>query len=166
MKKIKLRQLVKEELQKMVSEVGEGTAKVYDWRLLQKGREGSEYIFNSEKAEYIVEIYPPEEAPLSKGSIVVSFYVNADEEADNKYEKITNLNEVYSVMATILNIVVEHVKANEQIQSIAMSPAASFKGDDRRASLYRRYMEKNVKKLPGKWDTTLGGDGELMLYKL
>jgi len=166
MKKIKLRQIVKEELEKLVSEVGEGTSKVYDWRLLNKGREGSEYIFNSEKAEYIVEIYPPEEAPLSKGSIVVAFYVNTDEEMDNKYEKVTNLNEVYRVMATVLDIVIEHVKANEQIEYIAMTPAKSFKGDDRRASLYRRYMEKNKNKLPGKWDTALAGDGELILYKL
>jgi hypothetical protein len=163
MKKSELKQVIKEEIQKVLSEVGEGTGKIYNWRSLKNSKEGSEYAFDSENTDYIVEIYPRE--IWAPGTVIVSFSANSSDESDNRYEKITNFNEVYSVMATIMDIIVEHIKANKHVYSIVIAPSKSFETDERREKLYRAYVRKNIGKLPGRWDSTSTPDDEIILFK-
>jgi hypothetical protein len=128
----------------------------------------------SEKAEYIVKIgasvqgafnlsFDGEADPTEDYQMLsaVSFNVKGAEE-----EAFTNLNEQYSLMATLTDIIVEFLNTSRdylKIQKLYIKPKSD--GDDnplldsRRGRLYLVYVKNNIKKLSGSWTAEMDKEG-------
>lgn len=167
-----LRKLIKEEILNIVYEVGEGTGKIYDWKIdriknLSQDRKIYRYLFDSENIDYVVTIYvePPRSSVSNEDKLAaITFY--ADDSADfANYEKSTNLNELYNVMATVMDITLNFIKTNEDINQIYISPSKAFKDDNRRTKLYTAYIQKNLSKLPGQWKADYSDPEVINIYK-
>lgn len=148
MNKLTLKKLIKEEAQKLVKEIGEASGKKYEWEQLRSGdlsKPGArqKYSFLSDSgAQYIVTLTHENE------------FIEIDFLADGDYN-MTNRGELYSVMATIVDIVKFAIKdltkgssGNEDIRGLKYMPVG--KGNDllgmQRDKLYQAYIEKA---LPG-----------------
>ena len=148
MNKSILKKIIKEEAQKLVKEIGEASGKKYSWDQLESGdlskSGGSQsYDFWSESGvKYIVTLTHENE------------FIEIDFLADRNYDT-TNRGELYSVMATIVDIIKFAIKdltkgssGEEDIRGLKYVPVG--KGSDllgtQRDQLYRAYIEKA---LPG-----------------
>lgn len=54
----------------------------------------------------------------------------------------TNKNEQYRIMATIVNILKQHLSKTPNVSEIAFSPSKYNEGDERRANMYKKYISK------------------------
>lgn len=148
MNKSTLKKIIKEEVQKLVKEIGEASGKKYSWDQLESGdlskHGGSqEYDFWSESdVWYIVTLTHENE------------FISIDFSGDGEWE-LTNRGELYSVMATIVDIIKFAIKdltkgssGNEDIRGLKYVPVG--KGSDllgtQRDQLYQAYIKKA---LPG-----------------
>lgn len=151
-------------LKEILSEVGEGTANTYPFKLDSGGYTFiSRYVFKALAGEYEV-FFTPSHAYISKDNKVMVDDEFEDKE-DMSYEEsleyerdgflvgfrvvggdhgdVTNKNEMYKVMATILAI----IKVNNNIHNpdyYKFQPAKKNKMDDRRLNLYLAYIKKNI----------------------
>ena len=148
MNKSILRKIIKEEAQKLVKEIGEASGKKYEWEQFRDGdlsKPGGrqKYSFLSDSGvKYIVTLTHENE------------FIEIDFSADGNYDTI-NRGELYSVMATIVDIVKFAIKdltkgssGNEDIRGLKYIPVG--KGSDllgtQRDQLYQAYIKKA---LPG-----------------
>ncbi len=151
-------------------EVGDGSTKKYNWSVLNQTKVWNgtnyEFTFSSENSQYIVDITHDED---SRSRVNVSFYANDDNEPD--YQKLTNFNEVYNVISTVVDIVIEYLKMaednNEKIGIISMTPVTNQvdREKNRRQKLYRRYIDQNIHRLPGEWDILYGENDEISIWR-
>ena len=166
-----LKQIIREEVLNIVREVGEGTAKIYDWRLekninLRFGRWVYKYKFDSENIDYVVSIYTePLDSPNDSKKAAITFYTD-DSANFADYEKSTNLNELYNVMATLMDIVLDFIQIHDDVGEIYISPSKAFENDNRRANLYMAYIRKNISKLPGNWKIDSSDPDEIIINKI
>ena len=157
-------------LLRILTEVGDGSTKKYDWSVLNQTKVWNginyEFTFSSENSQYIVEITHDED---SRSRVNVSFY--AKDDAGPDYQKLTNFNEVYNVISTIVDIVIEYLNmaedTNEKIGIISMTPVTNQvdQNKNRRQKLYRKYMDQNIHRLPGEWDINYGVNDEMSLWR-
>lgn len=148
MNKQTLKKIIKEEVQNLVREIGEASGKKYEWEQLTNGDlskfgESQQYGFWSESGvKYIVTLTHENE------------FINIDFTADGEWD-MTNRGELYSVMATIVDIIKFAIKdltkgssGNEDIRGLKYIPVG--KGSDllgtQRDQLYQAYIKKA---LPG-----------------
>jgi hypothetical protein len=99
------------------------------------------------------------EGPQYEMEVWISFTVDSSDED-------TNINEQYSVMATLIECVEDFIKKAskyfiiKQINILPKSdtgPDAQF--DSQRGRLYLAYVKRNIDKLPGKWTAFSDEDG-------
>jgi hypothetical protein len=102
---------------------------------------------------------PKEIGPSYVMEVWISFTVNNSDED-------TNLNEQYSVMATVIECVEDFVKKASKyflIKEITINPKSDTSGDatldSKRGRLYMAYVKRNINKLPGKWTAYANEDG-------
>jgi hypothetical protein len=131
------------------------------------------YTAHSDKAQYditmeamgrkrMVLMLPGVEKPkgqMYEMEVWISFTVDSSDED-------TNINEQYSVMATVIECVEDFIKKAskyfiiKQINILPKSdtgPDAQF--DSQRGRLYLAYVKRNIDKLPGKWTAYADEDG-------
>ena len=174
MEKSELKQIIKEEILNIVREVGEGTSKIYDWRFEREIKFGGSrgrlyrYVFDSENIDYVVAFntYTIDVGGGSKKKgVAVSFYAD-DSGSFANYKKSTNLNELYNVMATVMDIILDFMQIHDDVEILLISPSKAFEGDNRRANLYRAYINKNISKLPGNWKINSSDPEEITITKI
>jgi hypothetical protein len=169
-----LKQIIREEILNIVHEVGEGTAKIYDWRfereikLVRSGERVYKYVFDSENIDYVVTFntYTIDVGGgKKKKGVAVTFYAD-DSGSFANYEKSTNLNELYNVMATVMDIILDFMQIHDDVEILLISPSKAFEDDNRRANLYRAYINKNISKLPGNWKMDSSDPEEITITKI
>ena len=138
-----------------------------------------EYTFESEKAKYRVHIpaYYRKHTSISFGrkpgapkphDYNILLGVAFDIEGGSK-EEITNLNEHFKVISTVISIVEEVAKEVMKIewiklQEIYIAPAKEeFEKETpaektKRGVLYAAYLRKQTKRLPGTWSVEIDND--------
>jgi hypothetical protein len=97
--------------------------------------------------------------PMYEMEVWISFTVdNSDED--------TNMNEQYSVMATVIQCVEDFIKKASKyfiIKEININPKSDTSSDaqldSKRGRLYLAYVKRNIDKLPGKWTAYAGSEG-------
>lgn len=133
------------------------------------------YTAHSKKAQYDITIEamgrkrlvlqlpgkpkPKTKAPDYELEVWISFTVdNSDED--------TNMNEQYSVMATVIECVEDFVKKASKyflIKEITINPKSDNSDDanldSKRGRLYMAYVKRNISKLPGKWTAYADSEG-------
>lgn len=138
-----------------------------------------EYTFQSEKAKYRVHIpayyrkhtwIPAFRKPGAKSPQDYNILLGVAFDIDGgSKEEITNLNEHFKVISTVISIVEEVAKAVMKIewiklQEIYIAPAKEeFEKETpaektKRGILYAAYLRKQVKRLPGDWSVELDND--------
>jgi len=170
-----------------VNEIGDASAKIYpftsdkslkqimddavDWK--NKGlseryyTEELKYRFKTDKANYIVTFYiwmekktyinfsgTPDWKPGPPFDTVVQVGFTTEGNPD---DKITNLNEQFSVLSTITKIILEFVdkfnKEGGNIKKVHVAPkdesSKVTKIDSKRGKFYYAYIKKNISKIPG-----------------
>jgi hypothetical protein len=99
------------------------------------------------------------EGPQYEMEVWISFTVDSSDED-------TNMNEQYSVMATVIQCVEDFVeKASKYfvIKQITINPKSDNSSDaqldSKRGRLYLAYVKRNISKLPGKWTAYADSEG-------
>jgi len=97
--------------------------------------------------------------PVYEMEVWISFTVDSSDED-------TNMNEQYSVMATVIECVEDFVKKASKyfvIKEITINPKSDTSGDaaldSKRGRLYMAYVKRNINKLPGKWTAYANSEG-------
>ena len=102
---------------------------------------------------------PKSTGPMYEMEVWISFTVdNSDED--------TNMNEQYSVMATVIKCVEDFIKKASKyfiIKEITINPKSDNSSDanldSKRGRLYMAYVKRNISKLPGKWTAYANSEG-------
>jgi hypothetical protein len=150
----------------LLREVGEGTAKPYEYKhsrsvygniyftfktdpnpnrsFLGEPDEGTEYEVN-------LSFWDAETEKPSESNIDISFSTKYGD-----YEEETNDNMQYRVMATVIAIAKEILPKHPEVTTLTFTPSKANKMDTRRARLYKAYIEKQ---LPGKTVREVGKYG-------
>jgi uncharacterized protein YlxP (DUF503 family) len=130
---VNLIKLIKEEYKNIINEIGDSSAKSYDYEVIGTYEDESiEYRFitdlNTKYEVGITEFYTQDFSKRGNTGISVDFIANDS-------IKIENKGELYKVMATITNIIKNYVK-NKKIDFI------HFQTDNKRHKLYATYLKK------------------------
>ena len=155
----------------LLKEIGEGTAKPYDYKLVADvSGDAIYYTFttdpNPDKAftvngithlspgtDYEVDLryWDLEKNVRSSTNLDVAFSTHGGE-----YEEETNDNMQYRIMATVVAIVKEALSKHPEVTTLSFTPAKADKMDARRTRFYKAYMQKQI---PNSTVTELKGDG-------
>ena len=151
----------------LLKEIGEGTAKPYDYKLVADvSNDAIYYTFttdpNPEKTflgspapgtDYEVQLrfWDLEKNKRSSTNLDVAFSTHGGE-----YEEETNDNMQYRIMATVVAIVKEALSKHQEITTLSFTPAKADKMDVRRARFYKAYVQKQM---PNSTVTELKGGG-------
>jgi hypothetical protein len=152
MKKSELKQIIKEELSKIIGEIGEATSNPYSYKLTyEDGNNEDEGYYTYEfetnsgtKYEVSVKLsttYREKSGGKNTKEIVVAFKTK-----NGEYEDVTQENDSYRIMATVIQIVKDYLKETPDVDIIEFSPAKSKDNDSRRENMYKAYISKQ---LPG-----------------
>jgi hypothetical protein len=163
-----------------LNESGEGNAEPFKWTSVgdlktfieqlkamdpEYGDDTFIYKFSSDNADYIVntsvKTIPPTRLYNSKYDLYAAFGFDVE----GGKEKLTNYNEHYRVMATMLEIIIDFINTADTIENIDVKqiqfhPKAdnedSYFNDrdvnSRRGKFYKSYIEKNLNKLNKKYN--------------
>lgn len=151
-------------LVQLFNEVGEGSKDIFSW---EEGRpvefgEGVRttfsftgqvqyvvYIVHNTVLEYVEISFGVVDLDTSKGQL--DFVLD--------FQSSINKNEWSKVITTVMDILVTYVKKHRAaIDVIAFAPIKAHEEDYRRDKLYMAYINKNIHKLPNKWDIVQYGD--------
>lgn len=133
-----------------LKEIGEATAKPYDWDNYMDEDEYKEYGFETDSGlNYKLDI-AVSEGDEERDSAVVSFGISELDTWDyfTDYEKVPSKGELYKVMATVVDILKDFIKKNKQVKYMYFTTNKLGKevGKDQsaRLNLYRRYIQTHL----------------------
>jgi len=115
-----------------INEVGEGNSRMYGWVQTNPTDDTgyTKYTFRTKKGtEYKVDM-------LQDDTVLEIAFITKDG------FNLTNKNEVYPVMATVVDIIKEHIKQNPEIRIISFNPIKKNNNDNSRERLYLAYINK------------------------
>jgi hypothetical protein len=145
MKGFLLKQIIKEEIYKVLNEVGEGTSQIYKWEELSNNEWNTYVTFTTEsKTKYQVELeYFKSNSPFAKDLPGFSLAFSAKLKGKNEFSNtvITNKGEVYRVMATIVDIIQHYLKDNKIITYSPEKKSGEEFGKQRN-NLYKAFISK------------------------
>lgn len=128
-------------LKSILKEVGEGTAKPYKYSVEFEDDEEVKYNFQTDSGlKYEISLF---QAPRSRTNhrLVVAFKTQT-----GNYEELTNKGEQFRIMATVVDAIKKYLVKAPKVSDISFTPAKETGNDDRRATLYKAYI---AKQLPG-----------------
>ena len=145
MKKSQLRQIIREEISRVLKEVGEGTSNPYEWEELSSDEWRTHVIFTTDSGtDYQVELeYFKSSLQFAEGLPSISFEFSARTEDEDEFSGtvITNKGEVYRVMATMSDILQHYLKDNKVIMyTPEKKPGENF--GKQRDMLYKAFIKK------------------------
>lgn len=142
-----------------LKEVGDAGAKIYLYSKVKDTGWKIEYGFATDlKTEYIVKF------DIDDNMADVSFFTKDSldlvrrGEISTVFLSSTNKGEMFSVMATITQIVKEFLDKNEAIERLVISPSKESDEDDRRFKLYMAYINKQLDS--SKFDVEISNRGK------
>lgn len=136
--------------QHLLQEIGDASARPYDWDITKETKETREYKFETDSepaTKYIVDLYELEPDPDDETNPGVSLKINfstADEEGDKDYRSLTNKGELYRVMSTLAEIIKYDIQHRPWIKTIFFEPSRRPDKDtlsqNARANLYIKFI--------------------------
>jgi hypothetical protein len=173
-----------------LNELGEGDSEPFKWKatkdiksyILDQKELSPEYassqlnyLFSSDKANYEVNIFtsviPSSELTDKRPSLYIAVGFDI---VGGKGES-TNLNELYRIMATVLEIIVDFVNTVDAMDDINLKQIQVFPISDqsinissinsKRGKLYEEYIKKNLDKFNKKYTFTSHPDGRSFVIK-
>jgi hypothetical protein len=118
----------------LVNEIGEASAKPYNWVKTFDSGKDTEYEFKTNfDLDYIVSISWIKDKDFS---------VNFD--ADGYYNTTTNNGDIFNIMSTIVDIVKSFIDSHKNIERIIIRPTKKSDDDKGRENLYLAYIKKQL----------------------
>ena len=169
----------------ILSEIGDASAKPFPWTpdgdveatiksKMGLGNNSYEftYTINSPKTTYQVFIGGYLQQLGSSGDVYNRYRwyktylgIGFDVKDAEKKDQTTNLFEQYSLIATVIECVIDFIKKVNKLDNVKfVYIAMQAKGDNlenrsdlnsKRGKLYTKYIEKNLNRLPGNWEITI-----------
>ena len=173
--------------EELINEIGDASHKPYKWRLdrpysdvyynspedfmkaFKKDRENdygyTMYQFTTDKGtnyevEFNFEIYQATFQHIPQLQVEIDFYTSDKQGKRNLTQDMTNKNEIFPVMATVVDIVVSWINQWDKqfyMRRIEIIPKREDEGDygidpvdSRRGKLYLHYIKKQLKRLKNK----------------
>lgn len=147
-------------LEKLILEVGEGSAKAYSYKIdddfpTRDGAEFRDIRFKTEDEDnYVVNLKafwgPAIERDPRKNEpyFQVDFNTEDDYGFNDDAERVVNKGRLFKVMATVVKATKEFLNdidyKEKDIKKMLVFPSKSRKGDHRRANLYMAYIKKHL----------------------
>ena len=131
----------------LLKEVGEATAKPYDWRQTSDEEEYKEYTFQTDSGLYYQLDIDIKEQDQEKDTAAVGFGVvkpNDDDGYFKDYDETPSRGEVYKVMATVVGILKDFIKKNKGIKYLHFTTNKVGPGETKRLGLYKQYIQKHL----------------------
>ena len=130
-------------LTEILKEIGEASIKPYKFKISKDTRpdDGTfvAYTFITDsRLEYELGIL---EYKLSskKMRLIVAF-----KPITGTYDTLTNRNEQFRIMATVVAVIKTHITTVPNVTEISFTPSKADEGDERRVSLYKAYIKKQI----------------------
>jgi hypothetical protein len=149
MKHSQLRQIIKEEISKVLSEVGEATSEPYIWKKASTKEDVVFFTFTTDQGSiykvaldnYIYEDFYDNNKEYP--AIEVSFGIK--EKSQFSTTTVTNKGEMYRVMSTVVDIVKDYLNRNKNIKAIIYQPTKKEDNiDNKRNNLYMAFIKKQI----------------------
>jgi hypothetical protein len=154
----------------LLKEIGDATARPYDWRQTADEEDFKQYLFQTDSdLKYELEI-SVSEGDKELDSAVVAFGIVEAGESDyfTDYDKVPSKGELYKVMATTVSILKDFIKKNKQIKYIYFTTNKlgndTSKDRSSRLGLYTKYIQKHIPN--AKIDTKVVDGQESTMIKL
>jgi len=176
-----------------INELGDGTAEPFEWRstqdvksyildlknlLPEPASDKLKYLFSSDttktnyEANIFTSITPADEKLKDKRP---NLYIGVGFDVVGGKGASTNLNELYSIMATVLEIVVDFVNTVDKMDDIVLKQIQLFPISDqsveisdinsRRGRLYEEYIKNNLNKFDKKYTFSSSPDGRSFVIR-
>jgi hypothetical protein len=130
----------------VISEIGEGTAKPYNYKLTREEGDDMLYEFVTDLGTHYEVTFEIEE-DFSKDEpwefMNIEFGVDEKDGGGVSHNIETNKGELFRVMATI-DITKKILKERENIKTLTFSGSKKYEDDNRRNNLYMAYIRKNI----------------------
>jgi hypothetical protein len=128
-------------LTNILKEIGEASAKPYKYTTEYEEDDEIQYNFTTDSGlNYDISI-AHYAINCNKIRLIVAF-----KPANSSYDTVTNKNEQYRIMATVVNAVKKYLLKVPKAVEISFTPSKADENDMRRANLYKAYI---AKQLPG-----------------
>ena len=131
----------------LLKEVGEATAKPYDWRQTSDEEEYKEYTFQTDSGLYYQLDIDIKEQDEERDTAAVGFGVvkpNDDDQYFKDYDETPSRGEVYKVMATVVGILKDFIKKSKGIKYLHFTTNKVGPGETKRLGLYKQYIQKHL----------------------
>jgi hypothetical protein len=131
----------------LLREVGEATAKPYDWRQTTDEEEYKEYTFQTDSGLYYQLDIDIKEQDEERDTAAVGFGVlkpNDDDGYFKDYDETPSRGEVYKVMATVVGILKDFIKKNKGVKYLHFTTNKVGPGETKRLGLYKQYIQKHL----------------------
>jgi hypothetical protein len=138
----------------LLKEVGEGTAKPYEYSVEFEDNMEVNYNFQTDsglKYDLLLRQIPPSR---DEHRLIISFKTQTGD-----YEDLTNKGEQFRIMATIVDAVKKYLVKFPKISYISFMPSKETGNDNRRANLYKAYITNQI---PGA-DVSIKSDGKYIV---
>lgn len=137
-------------LEEVITEIGDASAKPYDWTQIINTEQNKRYEFRTESdLNYMVDIrllyYEIDANHPDYASVEFSIMKKGE---DGKYYPdyyvSTNKGELYRIMATIVDILKDLLDKNKSLRYIEFEADKEGKNKSQRANLYAAYVKKHL----------------------
>jgi len=131
----------------LLKEIGEATAKPYDWRQTSDEEEYKEYTFKTDSGLYYQLDIDIKEQDEERDTAAVGFGVlkpNDDDQYFKDYDETPSRGEVYKVMATVVSILKDFIKKNKGVKYLHFTTNKVGPGETKRLGLYKQYIQKHL----------------------
>jgi len=123
----------------LLKEIGDATARPYEWQNIRDDKDSIEYEFKTDSdLRYILEIMPQEDEELRDSAIVEFGITTGEHNYFKDFEIITNEGELYKVMSTVVAILKDFIKKHKEIKHLV------FITENIRTNLYIHYIKKQL----------------------
>ena len=130
-------------LRDILNEIGDGSAKGYEFKVTSSSDKGSTYKFTTaSKLVYVVELFITIKDEVKQ--LEVEFKVEGGE-----FKDITNRGELFNIMITVVNVIKDKIAVIDKegindVDVIAFTPEKADDTDNRRADIYKMYIKKQM----------------------
>ncbi len=131
----------------LLKEVGEATAKPYDWRQTSDEEEYKEYTFQTDSGLYYQLDIDIKEQDQERDTAAVGFGVvksNDDDQYFKDYDETPSRGELYKVMSTVVSILKDFIKKNKEVKYLHFTTNKVGSGETKRLGLYKQYIKKHI----------------------
>ena len=158
----------------LLKEIGDATARPYSWEQIEDEEDFKQYVFQTDSETPYDMTIVVMEGDKERDSALVNFGVMKSYTPDGEtygdyyvdYDTTTNKGELYKVMATVVDILKDFIKNNQEVKYIQFDTTKGKEKDSNiRVDLYTRYIQKHLPNAKVQTDSNRGHESTVIQLK-